>query len=212
MNTISGLKDLTRKEVAVAAIAAGADFLVLHGKHQLWTGLPVLIVVLLGGFTTNCVWCVLLNIRNQTGYQYFSSTLRRAPPKREDETIIETAFDAPSEEVVTHAPGGTAPAGDHRVPMLPNYFFSALAGTTWYFQFFFYTMGATQMGKYDFASWTLHMASIIIFSTLWGVALHEWKGSSKRTHVLIAIGLAVLVLSTVIVGYGNYLKVAAATH
>jgi len=50
------------------------------------------------------------------------------------------------------------------------------------------------------------MASIIIFSTLWGIVLHEWKGSSKRTHRLIALGLGVLVLSTIIVGYGNYLK------
>jgi len=136
--------------------------------------------------------------------------LRQEPPQREDETIIETAIDAPSEEVVTHAPGGQVSCGDQRVPLVSNFFFSALAGTTWYFQFFFYTMGATQMGKYDFASWTLHMASIIIFSTLWGVALHEWKGSSKRTHVLITIGLGVLVLSTMIVGYGNYLKATPA--
>ena len=62
--------------------------------------------------------------------------------------------------------------------MLPNYFFCALAGTTWYFQFFFYTMGETQMGAYKFSSWTLHMASIIIFSSLWGIALHEWRGAS----------------------------------
>ena len=64
--------------------------------------------------------------------------------------------------------------------MLGNYFFCALAGTTWYMQFFFYTMGETQMGDYKFSSWTLHMASIIIFSTLWGIGLHEWKGSSQR--------------------------------
>ncbi|MCY2992442.1 MAG: hypothetical protein NTY19_31865, partial [Planctomycetota bacterium] len=210
LSTIAGLKDLTRKEVAVAAIESGADFPSFHSKHQLWTGLPVLIVVLLGGFTTNFVWCVILNLRNQTGYQYFSPTLRQELPKREDETIIETAFDAPSEEVVLHAPGGQVLNGDNRVPLLPNYFFSALAGTTWYFQFFFYTMGATQMGKYDFASWTLHMASIIIFSTLWGVALHEWRGSSRRTLRLIVIGLAVLVLSTIIVGYGNFLKATPA--
>ena len=47
-------------------------------------------------------------------------------------------------------------------------------------------MGQTRMGKYEFSSWTLHMASIIIFSTLWGIVLREWKGTSKRTHVLIA--------------------------
>jgi L-rhamnose-H+ transport protein len=92
-----------------------------------------------------------------------------------------------------------------RAPMLCNYFFSALAGTTWYMQFFFYTMGETQMGRFKFSSWTLHMASIMIFSTLWGIALHEWRGAGTRTKVLVALSLFVLVLSTVIVGYGNYL-------
>ncbi len=191
------------------ALTAGnpiAEASAAAGTATLWTGLPKLIVVMLGGFTTNFVWCVLLNIKNKTGYQYFSPTLLQAPPRREDETIIETAIDAPSEEVVTHAPGGPTADARLRVPLFRNYFFSALAGTTWYFQFFFYTMGETQMGDFGFASWTLHMASIIIFSTLWGVVLHEWKGSSKRTHRLIALGLFVLVLSTVIVGYGNYLK------
>jgi L-rhamnose-H+ transport protein len=89
--------------------------------------------------------------------------------------------------------------------MIANYFFSALAGTTWYMQFFFYTMGETQMGRYKFSSWTLHMASIIIFSTLWGIALKEWKGVGPRTDTLVALTLLVLVSSTAIVGYGNYL-------
>ena len=93
--------------------------------------------------------------------------------------------------------------------MLANYLFSALAGTLWYFQFFFYTMGKTQMGKYDFASWTLHMASIIIFSTMWGWIFHEWKGSSKKAHLLIAGGIATLILSTIVIGYGTYLKASA---
>jgi L-rhamnose-H+ transport protein len=76
----------------------------------------------------------------------------------------------------------------------------------WYMQFFFYSMGQTRMGKYDFSSWTLHMASIIIFSTLWGLWLKEWKGSGRWTQILVGMGLAVLVLSTIIVGVGNYLK------
>jgi L-rhamnose-H+ transport protein len=91
-----------------------------------------------------------------------------------------------------------------KAPMLPNYLFSALAGTTWYMQFFFYTMGETQMGRYKFSSWTLHMASIIIFSTLWGIALNEWKGAGGRTRLLVGFSLLVLVISTIIVGYGNY--------
>lgn len=63
------------------------------------------------------------------------------------------------------------------------------------------------MGAYGFSSWTLHMASIIIFSSLWGIALHEWKGSSSGTRTTLALGLLTLVVSTVIVGYGNYLGV-----
>ena len=90
--------------------------------------------------------------------------------------------------------------------MLRNYFFSALAGTSWYFQFFFYTKGETRMGDFRFASWTLHMASIIIFSTMWGWILHEWKGSGDRAHSLIGLGIGVLIFSTVVIGYGTLLK------
>ena len=92
------------------------------------------------------------------------------------------------------------------MPLVSNYFFSALAGTTWYFQFFFYQMGESQMGEYGFASWTLHMASIIIFSTLWGIALREWKGSSQRTIRLVTLGLAVLIGSTIVVGLGTKMQ------
>jgi L-rhamnose-H+ transport protein len=49
------------------------------------------------------------------------------------------------------------------------------------------------------------MASIIIFSTLWGIALKEWKGAGTKTKLLVALSLVVLVASTVVVGYGNYL-------
>lgn len=90
-------------------------------------------------------------------------------------------------------------------PLPLNYLLVALAGTVWYLQFMFYGMGTTQMGPYDFSSWTLHMASIMIFGTIWGFALGEWKGSSVRTLSLISLGLMTLVASTVIVGYGNYL-------
>ena len=96
----------------------------------------------------------------------------------------------------THASGDTLVDFDPLDPstydrlapktLVANYLFAAMAGVIWYFQFFFYSMGQTKMGKYDFSSWTLHMASIIIFATLWGLFL--------------------LVSSTVIVGYGNYLK------
>jgi hypothetical protein len=78
-------------------------------------------------------------------------------------------------------------------------------------QFFFYSMGETRMGPYKFSSWTMHMASIIIFSTLWGVALGEWRDTSRRTRILVLSGLTVLVASTLIVGYGNFLSAAGPT-
>jgi L-rhamnose-H+ transport protein len=149
------------------AIAAGkpiAELAVAHGTPELWQNTPVFIVILAGGFTTNLIWCVFLNLKNKSGRDYL-----------------------------------------HRSPLLANYFFSALAGTTWYLQFMFYGMGTTQMGEYDFSSWTLHMAFIIVFSNLWALVLKEWRGTSLRTHAWIAAGIAILILSTLIVGYGNWL-------
>jgi L-rhamnose-H+ transport protein len=93
-------------------------------------------------------------------------------------------------------------------PLLGNYLLSALGGTMWYFQFFFYTMGESQMGRYGFSSWTLHMASIIIFSTLWGFGLKEWAGSAPATKRLVWLGIATLVGSTIVIGLGNYLSAA----
>ena len=177
-----------------------------HGTPVLWQGLPVLVVVLLGGFTTNFIWCVMLNVRNRTSHQYFESHVRRPGLAKENEPILENVTDAPAEEMAELA--RRAETSPVQAPMLANYLFSALAGTTWYFQFFFYTMGETQMGRYKFSSWTLHMASIIIFSTLWGIALKEWKGTGFRTKCLVGLSLFVLVASTIVVGYGNYLGAA----
>jgi L-rhamnose-H+ transport protein len=157
-----------------------ADVAVSNGSSELWKNLPVLIIILAGGFTTNFLWCGVLNVRNKTFSDYL---------KREHQI-----------------PGGhSAVAVSQRVPLFINYVCCALAGTVWYLQFFFYGMGTTKMGKYDFSSWTLHMASIIIFGTLVGVCLSEWKGVTERTHWRMRFGLIVLVFSTVIIGYGNYL-------
>ena len=177
-----------------------------HGTPTLWQGLPVLVVVLAGGFTTNFIWCLILNIRNRTGYQYFESEISGKVPAREEGHILEAATDAPGEEMAVAV--AVAQETPVKAPMLANYLFSALAGTTWYLQFFFYTMGETQMGRYKFSSWTLHMASIIIFSSLWGIGLKEWKGAGVQAGRMLALALALLVGSTVIVGYGNYLGLA----
>lgn len=90
--------------------------------------------------------------------------------------------------------------------MLRNYLLAALGGSLWYFQFFMYTMGESNMGEYQFSSWTIHMASIIIFSTMWGLALMEWKGSSQHSKRLLFAGIGTLVLATVIIGIGNSIQ------
>jgi L-rhamnose-H+ transport protein len=173
-----------------------------HGTPEIWTGLPVLIVVLLGGFTTNFIWCVMLNIKNRSGYEYLA-TAQRHPAHRKDASVIENPTDAPAIEMTQQARSAVTNS-DRCIPRISNYLFAALAGTIWYFQFFFYSMGETQMGEYKFSSWTLHMASIIIFSSIWGLALKEWKGASLKSKTLLFTGLGILVLSTVIIGWGNY--------
>jgi len=136
-----------------------------NGAPDLFKNFPILIVALAGGFTTNFVWCLLLNLKNKSAGDYVSG---------------------------------------RGASLLANYLFAALAGITWYFQFFFYGMGTTKMGRYDFSSWTIHMAFIIVFSNLWGVYFREWKGSSKRTHRIVLGGILVLIASTLVVGLGNY--------
>ena len=157
-----------------------------HGTPVLWQGLPVLVVVLVGGFTTNFIWCLILNIRNRTGYQYFSSKVRGEIPARDGGADPRDRHRRAGRGNGRSA-GPRAGVQPDKAPMLANYCFCALAGTTWYMQFFFYTMGETQMGNFKFSSWTLHMASIIIFSTLWGIAL---QGVERRRHAHQVAGRA----------------------
>ncbi len=197
---------------------------VAHGTKDLWKGLPKLPIVLLGGFTTNFIWCIVLNIKNGTGYQYFASHVKpehahhggtgseHAPretvaARSESSSTYATASEAAVETVAANP----EPL-DLKIPWLRNFAFCALAGSTWYFQFFFYTMGQTQMVPYDFASWTLHMSSIIIFATMWGWIFHEWKGSGAKAHRLITGGVATLVLSTVVIGLGTAMQGGRTFH
>jgi L-rhamnose-H+ transport protein len=145
------------------------------GTDALWQGLPVLCIVLFGGLTTNLIWCATLIVRNGTAGEFIGK------------------------------PGKAADADGTPAPLLANYALAALGGTLWYFQFFFYTMGESQMGRFGFSSWTLHMASIILFSTLWGFALREWAGVQPRTRRLVWMGIATLIFSTIVIGIGNSL-------
>jgi L-rhamnose-H+ transport protein len=145
------------------------------GTAPLWQGLPVLCVVLFGGLTTNLVWCLILIARNRTAGEFVGR------------------------------PGIAAEGSGSKPPLAANYALAALGGSLWYLQFFFYTMGESQMGRFGFSSWTLHMASIILFSSAWGFALREWSRASGGTRRLVLVGIATLVAATVIIGLGNFL-------
>ena len=94
---------------------------------------------------------------------------------------------------------------NERTPLFKNYLFSAIAGTTWFLQFFFYGMGESRLGN-GASSWILHMAFIILVANSWGLVLHEWRGVSKKTMTTIGVGILTIILSVLIVGYGNSLK------
>jgi L-rhamnose-H+ transport protein len=87
-------------------------------------------------------------------------------------------------------------------PLMRNYLFSAIAGTTWFLQFFFYGMGESKLGN-GASSWILHMAFIILVSNMWGIFLNEWKGVSSRTRTTITVGIITILASVILVGYGN---------
>ena len=92
-----------------------------------------------------------------------------------------------------------------KTPLLRNYLFSALAGTTWFLQFFFYGMGENKLGN-GASSWILHMAFIILVANAWGIALREWEGVSKKTKTTVTLGILTILFSVLLVGYGNFLK------
>ena len=94
----------------------------------------------------------------------------------------------------------------NQAPLLRNYLFSAAAGILWYGQFTFLTMGDTQTGLLKCFSASVLMSSMILFSTVWGVLLREWRGTGSHTRRLLVSGLVLLLASLVITGYANIVE------
>ena len=117
---------------------------VTAGTQEVFKNMPLLVLALAGGFTTNFISTMILTARNKAFGDY----------------------------VVR--PRGT---------LLLNYFLALISGLMWYGQYFGYGTGATKMGEYSFASWSIFMASIIIFSNMWGLLLKEWRLVDSRTRV-----------------------------
>ncbi len=91
---------------------------------------------------------------------------------------------------------------DKTAPRLKNVIFSAMAGTTWFLQFFFYGMGESKLGN-GASSWILHMSTIILTANMWGIYRKEWSGTSRKTKFTFVLGIAVIIASVFIVGIGN---------
>ncbi len=148
-------------------IASGKELVVITAQHAvnpLFANSLLFAVIMLGGFTTNLLYCGWLIYRNHSVMAINETSVKRS---------------------------------------WLNVMFCAMAGITWYFQFLFYGMGTTQMGRFDFASWSIHMSFIIIFSNIWGIILREWKSVSPRTVRIMVAGIVVLLISTMVIGYGN---------
>ncbi|MEO6964192.1 MAG: L-rhamnose/proton symporter RhaT [Puia sp.] len=156
--------------LAINAGSSISDQALKSGTQKVFMNIPIFVLALGGGFTTNFVYTIIMNIRNKSFGDY------------------------------VHHP---------KKILLTNYLFSILSGLMWYGQFFFYGMGATKMGKYGFASWTLHMATIIIFSNLWGLWLKEWVLVSARTKRYLWLGISLLILSVICIGVGNHMAGSA---
>ncbi len=139
--------------------------MVSPATSTVWAGMPVLVVVLLGGLVVNGGWCILLNLKNKTAGDYLKKG----------------------------------------APLFPNLGFAALAGAIWCSQFICFKTGEPQMGATSYIGWAVLMASMILFSQLLGLMLGEWKGTSKKTIRLLLTGLAVLLVSAGVAGYGGYL-------
>jgi L-rhamnose-H+ transport protein len=142
-----------------------AETAVSMGLNPLFQNNVTYVVLLWGGLTTNFIWCMILNARNNTYGDYTNK----------------------------------------QSPLTKNYLFSAIAGTTWFMQFFFYGMGESKLGN-GASSWILHMAFIILIANGWGIILKEWKGVSKKTKTTIILGISMIILSVLVVGYGNAIK------
>ena len=80
-----------------------------------------------------------------------------------------------------------------------NLLFCAIAGALWYSQFFGLALGKgflTESPVLMTFAFCILMALNVVFSNVWGIILKEWKGCSRKTIVVLLIGLVVLIVSS----------------
>jgi L-rhamnose-H+ transport protein len=150
------------KPIAAESVKAGTE--------EVFKNMPLLVLALAGGFTTNFISTMILTAKSKSFGDY----------------VVRP-----------------------RSTLFLNYFLAIISGVMWYGQFFGFGTGATKMSEYSFASWSVFMASIIIFGNLWGLLLKEWKLVDTRTRVYLWLGILVLVVSVMMIGIGDGLARAS---
>jgi L-rhamnose-H+ transport protein len=183
-------------EAGRAVTAFAQDRLLAHGQPETWASLPILIVVLWGGFITNLVWSAILILRNQSAKQFLGEP--GVNPMRAVATSGDTLVDFDPLDPSTY---------DRLAPttLIANYCFAALAGVAWYLSILLYFMGVSRMDQAALHGGGVFVGSTLVFAALWGLMFKEWAGTSAGTKTLVMCGLALLVISTVAMGYGNSL-------
>ena len=77
-------------------------------------------------------------------------------------------------------------------------FWSGLAGVIWACQFAFLKIGEPLCGDMAYVGFAILMGSSVLFSSLLGVFLGEWKGTGGKTRGLLVTGLLILAASIVV--------------
>jgi len=136
------------------------------GAGSWWTGMPVLVAVLWGGFVVNAAYSFVMNAKNGTFGDYRGIRRHDYPLK-----------------------GGTT---------FSNYCFAGAAGVIWACQFAFLKVGEPLCGDMAYVGFAILMGASVLFSSLLGIVLGEWRGTGRRTKTYLAIGLLLLAVSIVL--------------
>ena len=161
-----------------AAVKAG---IIQQGALWTWKGMPVIMVVLWGGFVVQAVWVVQQHLKNGTFGDYFHCRL----------------------EAGRAAEGLKTKQASALGQLVCNWIFGSLIGVIWVFQFVCQKAGEPLMGDLKYISFAVVMASTIFFSSLIGVFLGEWKGVSARTKAFLALGTLIMVASFCVISIGS---------
>jgi L-rhamnose-H+ transport protein len=86
---------------------------------------------------------------------------------------------------------------------LRNIMLSVGVGVIGVMQFVLQKAGEPLMGDFRYISFAVLMSSAVFFSALLGVMLGEWKGTSPKTRLLLASGIAILAVGFSLMALGG---------